>query len=61
MRSVSKVRSLANVRCDLCYCYHRPGQVRHLLSSEGQSRVNVGEWDWEAFQAHKRGLPELQS
>ena len=32
MRSVSKVRSLANVRCDLCYCYHRPGQVRHLLS-----------------------------
>lgn len=31
--------------------------VRQVLS--GDDRVNVGEWDWEAFEAHKVGLTAM--
>lgn len=33
-------------------------ELRQLLALDDQ-RVNVGEWDWEAFEAHKRGSTKL--
>merc|ERR1719284_430483 len=32
--------------------------IRRLLDLDDR-RVNVGEWDWEQFEAHKRGQTEL--
>ena len=34
--------------------------IRHLLSLDDR-RVNVGEWDWEAHEAHKRGMIALDA
>lgn len=34
-------------------------EIRHLCALRGDRRVNVGEWDWEAYEAHKRGQTEL--
>ena len=36
-----------------------PTEIRHFFNLYGDRRVNVGEWDWEAFEAHKRGQTEL--
>lgn len=33
-------------------------EIRHMLSLD-DLRVNVGEWDWEAYEAHKRGTTEI--
>ena len=34
-------------------------RIRHLVSPDSSRKVNVGEWDWEAFEAHRRGLVAL--
>ena len=34
-------------------------EIHHFFDLYGDRRVDVGEWDWEAYEAHKHGQTEL--